>query len=83
MLVDVDDNGSGIPGHLQSQIFEPFFTTKDPGSGTGLGLALVYSIIEDLGGSVQLTSPLQEGEHPGTRFTLRLNRASYGTAFEV
>ena len=83
VLIDVDDNGSGIPSHLQGQIFEPFFTTKDPGSGTGLGLALVYSIVEDLGGSVQLTSPLHAGEHPGTRFTLQLNRASYGAAFEV
>ncbi|MEH6584984.1 MAG: ATP-binding protein [Halioglobus sp.] len=83
ILVDVDDNGSGIPAELQSQIFEPFFTTKDPGAGTGLGLALVYSIMEDLGGSVQLTSPLQSGPEPGTRFTLQLIEASYGDAFEV
>ena len=83
ILVDVDDDGSGIPAELQSQIFEPFFTTKDPGAGTGLGLALVYSIMEDLGGSVQLTSPLQSGPQPGTRFTLRLVEASYGETFEV
>ena len=83
ILVDVDDNGSGIPVELQSQIFEPFFTTKDPGAGTGLGLALVYSIMEDLGGAVHLTSPLQDGAHPGTRFTLQLSGASYGEAFEV
>ena len=83
VLVDVDDNGSGIPSHLQSQIFEPFFTTKDPGSGTGLGLALVYSIMEELGGTVQLTSPLHEGSSPGTRFTLKLDGASYGGTFEV
>ncbi|RLQ20475.1 PAS domain-containing protein [Seongchinamella sediminis] len=83
VLVDVDDNGSGIPSHLQSQIFEPFFTTKEPGSGTGLGLALVYSIMEELGGSVQLTSPLYEGPAPGTRFTLKLDSASYDGTFEV
>ncbi|MBT7719476.1 MAG: hypothetical protein HN744_08765, partial [Halieaceae bacterium] len=78
-----DDNGSGIPAELQSQIFEPFFTTKDPGAGTGLGLALVYSIMEDLGGSIQLTSPLQSEPRPGTRFTLQLPESSYGDAFDV
>ncbi|MDG1387350.1 MAG: ATP-binding protein [Halioglobus sp.] len=83
VLVDVDDNGSGIPAELQSQIFEPFFTTKDPGAGTGLGLALVYSIMEDLGGSIQLTSPLQPEPRPGTRFTLQLPESSYGNAFDV
>jgi signal transduction histidine kinase len=83
VLVDVDDNGSGIPAELQSQIFEPFFTTKDPGAGTGLGLALVYSIMEDLGGSIQLTSPLQSEPRPGTRFTLQLPESSYGDAFDV
>ncbi|MFV8819588.1 ATP-binding protein [Haliea sp. E17] len=83
VLVDVEDNGHGIPAALQSQIFEPFFTTKDPGAGTGLGLSLVYSIMDDLGGSVQLTSPLHSGAHPGSRFTLTLAAASYGEAFEV
>ncbi len=83
VLVDVEDNGHGIPVALQSQVFEPFFTTKEPGSGTGLGLALVYSIMEDLGGSVQLTSPLQDGPNPGTRFSLDLAASSYGEAFEV
>ncbi len=83
VLIDVDDNGSGIPAELQSQIFEPFFTTKDPGAGTGLGLALVYSIMEDMGGSVQFTSPLQPGPKPGTRFTLQLPESSYGDTFEM
>ncbi len=83
VLVDVEDNGCGIPPGLHSQIFEPFVTTKDPGAGTGLGLALVYSIMEDLGGSVQLTSPLQSGPNPGTRFSLDLALASYGKSFEV
>ncbi len=83
VLIDVDDNGAGIPADLQSQVFEPFFTTKDPGEGTGLGLALVYSIMDDMGGSIGLTSPLMEGPRPGTRFTLHLTPANYGTAFEV
>ncbi len=83
VLIDVEDNGHGIPTALQSQVFEPFFTTKDPGAGTGLGLALVYSIMDDLGGSVHLTSPLQTGPNPGTRFTLELGSASYGEVFAV
>lgn len=83
VLIDIDDNGSGIPAELQSHIFEPFFTTKDPGSGTGLGLALVYSIMEDMGGSIALTSPLEEGPMPGSRFTLQLASTSYGPEFEV
>lgn len=83
VLIDIDDNGCGIPAELQGQVFEPFFTTKDPGSGTGLGLALVYSIMDDMGGAVHLTSPLQDGPRPGTRFSLRLSQASYGREFEL
>jgi len=83
ILIDVDDNGCGIPAALRSQVFEPFVTTKDPGAGTGLGLAMVYSIMEDLGGSVQLTSPLQSGPNPGARFTLELAAASYDQTFTL
>ena len=81
--IDVEDNGCGIPQELQSQIFEPFYTTKEPGEGTGLGLALVFSIMEDMNGSVQITSPLSTGALPGTRVTLQLPTASYGPEFEV
>ncbi|MAT94997.1 MAG: histidine kinase [Halioglobus sp.] len=81
--IDVEDTGCGIPPELQSQVFEPFFTTKDPGAGTGLGLALVYSIMEDMQGKVQLTSPVSDGPHPGTRVSLHLPRTSYGPAFQV
>jgi PAS domain S-box-containing protein len=83
VLIDVDDNGCGIPLEMQSQVFEPFYTTKDPGAGTGLGLALVFSIMNDMGGSVQLTSPLEEGPRPGTRLTLQLPLGSYTTEFVV
>lgn len=43
--VEVEDNGGGIPPEAHEQIFDPFFTSKPPGSGTGLGLNITYSII--------------------------------------
>jgi len=81
--IDVEDAGCGIPPELHSQVFEPFYTTKEPGAGTGLGLALVFSIMEDMNGKVQLTSPLSQGDRPGTRVTLHLPRTSYGTDFQM
>ena len=66
--VAVEDQGHGIDPALIERIFEPFFTTKPPGQGTGLGLSVVYSIIEEHGGTVA-TSNRAEG---GTRFELHL-----------
>jgi signal transduction histidine kinase len=81
--IDVEDTGCGIPPELHSQVFEPFYTTKEPGAGTGLGLALVFSIMEDMNGKVQLTSPLAQGDRPGTRVTLHLPRTSYDLDFQM
>ena len=52
VLVEVQDNGHGIPADVQAKIFEPFFTTKEVGKGTGLGLSMVYGIVKQTGGYV-------------------------------
>lgn len=73
--ITVTDSGSGIAKAHLDRVFEPFFTTKEPGAGTGLGLAMVYSIVEDLHGSVDIESPVAE-QNCGTRIHLWLPLAS-------
>ncbi|MET0136046.1 MAG: ATP-binding protein [Kibdelosporangium sp.] len=64
--IRVSDTGGGIPAEVLDQIFEPFFTTKGQGAGTGLGLACVYGIVTQGGGTIQANS--QPGT--GTIFTM-------------
>lgn len=66
-LVEIRDNGPGIPPDIRDRIFEPFFTTKPVGKGTGIGLDAVYRIVQKHGGKVEVDSK------PGdTRFQVRL-----------
>jgi PAS domain S-box-containing protein len=60
-VINVTDTGHGIDPTLLNKIFEPYFTTKETGKGTGLGLAVVYGIIKDHGGDVQVDSRLGVG----------------------
>ena len=70
--VAVTDNGPGISPAHRERILEPFFTTKEPGEGTGLGLAMVYSIVEEHGGQLELVSPAHPDTGRGARFIVQL-----------
>jgi len=67
LCIMVSDNGPGIPPDCQPRVFDPFFTTKPVGVGTGLGLGIVFRIVEQYGGTIRFTST------PGdTEFVVRL-----------
>jgi two-component system NtrC family sensor kinase len=70
IVIHVADSGPGIPASVLPRIFEPFFSTKDKESGVGLGLAVVYGIVQRHGGDIDVDT---EPGH-GTTFHLRLPR---------
>lgn len=78
VLIEVRDNGSGITEENQKRLFEPFFTTKD--SGTGLGLAVSYKMLEAMGGRIDVISPAEDFcEKNGSIFRMTLNPAGGNT----
>ncbi len=68
VVVEVEDNGGGIPPGIRERIFEPFFSGKPVGQGTGLGLATVHGIVQGMGGDIAVYSEM----NVGTRFEITL-----------
>jgi signal transduction histidine kinase len=67
--ISIADSGCGIPAENLSRVFDPFFTTKEVGKGTGLGLPICQSIVEQHGGTIEIKS---EGVGKGTTVTVKL-----------
>jgi two-component system NtrC family sensor kinase len=61
VVLEVNDDGPGVPDDLQPKIFDPFFTTKEVGKGTGLGLTVAYAIIQEHGGRLTMKSQPEGG----------------------
>jgi len=73
VVVEVQDDGPGVPEVVAARIFEPFFTTRAAGEGTGLGLALAHKTVTGHGGSIELV-PSRPGAGKGACFRVRLPR---------
>lgn len=78
VIVEVTDTGTGIPEEIRDRIFEPFFTTRQVGEGTGLGLAVSYSIVTAHRGNIEVESTPGMGSTFRVRLPLREERRGEG-----
>ena len=88
LVLEINDDGPGVPDEVQAKIFDPFFTTKDVGKGTGLGLTVAYAIVQEHGGRIRVESSPGRGasffvELPVTGGTLRQTPSAPPTAEEL
>jgi PAS domain S-box-containing protein len=67
VVLEVSDDGPGVPSDVKTKIFDPFFTTKEVGKGTGLGLTVAYAIVQEHGGRIRV-----EGSGKGASFVVEL-----------
>jgi PAS domain S-box-containing protein len=80
VALSVKDTGTGMAPDIQAKIFEPFFTTKAVGKGTGLGLSVVYGVVKQLGGGIDLES---DPGRPGTTFCIYFPEVTEGALEEA
>lgn len=81
LVVEVLDDGPGVPISLRDKVFEPFFTTRPAGEGTGLGLSISAAIIEQAGGTIRITD--RDDGARGTRVLIELPRPGQRVARET
>lgn len=60
-VLRIIDTGCGMPPEVKAKMFDPFFTTKDQGKGTGLGLSMVYGLVKDMKGNIEVASKVGQG----------------------
>ena len=77
VVIEIADDGPGLPADLKERVFEPFFSTRPPGQGTGLGLPVARSIARSLGGDVSLTSARPGGTVARLRLPVEVSEDSH------
>jgi nitrogen-specific signal transduction histidine kinase/CheY-like chemotaxis protein len=74
VILEINDDGPGVPDDVQPKIFDPFFTTKEVGKGTGLGLTVAYAIVQEHGGRVRVESKEGRGASFFVEFPIKVGR---------